>query len=74
MYPTSQVSTASGQAVPKVALAVSRWVADYLDLLVADLDRQIQAGDGLLEAMAAGCPAQNGAVELSPAPTRPTDC
>ncbi|GLP83577.1 hypothetical protein [Mycobacterium antarcticum] len=46
-----------GNAVPKVAAAVSLFAAEYLELLIADLDRQINdASSGNLDAMTERCP------------------
>jgi hypothetical protein len=44
--------------MPVAAVALSSWVADYLELLIADLDRQIDSTPGLLDAMAKGCPSK----------------
>lgn len=44
----------SARALSKVAITVSLWIADYLDRLIADPDRQIGGDDSLLEADIAG--------------------
>ena len=52
----------SAQARPTETLALSLRIADYLDHLVADLDRQIQSDDGLLSAWPLTAPLRTAAV------------
>ena len=48
----------NAQALPKVAAALSLWIANYLDLLVADIDRQLSSDRGLLDAMILNWPSR----------------
>lgn len=48
----------NAEALPKVAAALSLWIADYLDLLVADVDRQLSSDRGLIATMLKNCPSR----------------